>query len=180
MVDVAGIVVGSIFGVFLSIFGLFAFRFLKWFRHRNDVYVDLDLRQGKTIRYEMKPVKDGTLRIKDTGRYLAWGGAFTLFKGKPLFRFREGDPRPIRFFKDPAAQAPKALANGGTPEVREWFQMPIELAGAEHAIVPAESLEVFLKQHLFADAYASRLGLLVLLGLGILVILFAVVGLYAR
>lgn len=178
MVDFAGIVVGLIFGIFVSIFGLFGFRFLKWYRHRNDVFLDLDLRRGKTLRFEMKPREDGTVTLGKYGRYYTRSEAMTLYKGRPLYRFRQGDMRPIRF--TPAKVQPAGAANGGSPELQAKLGMYVELANAEHATVPPESAEVFFKQHLFADAFASRLGLLVLLGIGILVILFAVIGLYAR
>lgn len=174
----AELAVGIALGIFASIFGYLLLLMGRWLRHRNHVWFELDLRRGKTILKQLATEKDGSLST-EWGRYIGRSDAFTLYKGQPLFRFRQGDMRPIRF--TPAkAPTPAALANGGSADLRAWFKAPIELAGAEHVQVPSESVEVFLKQHLFADAYSSRLGLLLLLGIGIIVIFFAVIGLYAR
>lgn len=179
MVDASGIIVGAIFGVFLSIFGLFVSRFVKWYRHRNDAIIDFDLRTGKTLRFEMQPREDGTVTLGKYGRYYTRAEALTLYKGRPLYRFRQGDMRPI-VLRAAKTQPAGAAANGGTPELHPKLGMVVELANAEHATVPPESAEVFFKQHLFADAFASRLGLLLLIGIGILLLFFAVLGLYAR
>lgn len=139
------------------------FRYFKRFH----VWVELNLTTGKTLpRRLMRPDGDGTIHYRG-GAYLTSSTAFVLYKDRPLFRYMEGDPRPIRYTTKYAVST-----NPG-----ELVKVP---PTAAHQVVPAKTLEILVKQHLFADAYANRGTLLLLLIAGMVVIFFAVVGLYLR
>ena len=83
-----------------------------------------------------------------------------------MFRYKQGDPCPIRY------DTKKVVSeNPGTV---------IEVANAERVVIPAAALAVFMKQKLFADAYANRFGLFLLVFLGIAFVGILVAGLYLR
>jgi len=76
------------------------------------------------------------------------------------------------YFTHPHALSKKVVSeNPGTV---------IEVANPERVVIPAPALAVFMKQKLFADAYANRFGMMLLLLLGLAIVAMLVIGLYIR
>lgn len=141
------------------------FVFVRRWRLRNHVWVDMELKQGKVRRKLVIPNANGTIST-EWGVYLTKPDAFTLFKERPLFRYRQGSPLPIKYTtKRVMSENPGRL---------------IEITNPEPQVIPAETLEVFMKQKLFADAYSKSLGIIIVLILGFLVIALLIIGLYVQ
>lgn len=154
--------------VILAFTPMFAVLFFQWvlvWRWRRHVWVDIELQEGKVVKRRFRPDNDGVLTTK-WGNFLTHPHAVSIFKGKPMFRYRQGDPLPIRYDV-------KKLIKENPGEI-------IEVANAERVVIPAQTLAVFMKQRLFADAYANRFGVFLLLILGLAFVGLLVIGLYLR
>ena len=144
---------------------LLLFWWLTTWRWRRHVWADIELQEGKAMRRRFRPDKDGIIETR-WGNYFTHPHALSIFRGKPMFRYKQGDPFPIRY------DTKKVVSeNPGTV---------IEVANAERVVIPAPALAVFMKQKLFADAYANRFGMMLLLLLGLAVVAMLVIGLYIR
>jgi len=147
--------------------------FMWWWstvrRWKHHVWVSMDLEEGKSVVKRYRPNKDGLL---DTpwGTYYTHPHAFTLLKGRPLFRFAQGDMNPIRFDKSKVVSVSK---NPGKETITY-------VTNAKHVTIPAGTATVFFKQHLFRDAFSRSAGLLILLLLGFGFIGLLIIGLYLR
>jgi hypothetical protein len=149
--------------------------FFMWYwlavrRWKHHVWVSMDLDEGKSVVKRFRPGKDGILDTQ-WGLYYTHPHAFTLFRGKPLFRFAQGDMNPIRYDKSKVVTVSK---NPGNVEKITY------VVNAKHVTIPAGSASVFFKQHLFRDAYARSVGLILLLILGFGFIAIMIIGLYMR
>lgn len=139
--------------------------FMNW-RWRKHVWADIELNEGKSPVKRFKPDADGVLHTR-WGDYFTHASAFTLRRGRPLFRYRQGDPFPIRYDKK------KVMSDNPKHKV-------IEIANAERVVIPATTLAVFLKQKTYEQIYSSKFGMLFLLFIAVVVIGMMVIGLYLR
>ena len=144
---------------------LLLFLWLTNWRWRRHVWADIELQEGKVVKRRVRPNAEGVLETR-WGNYMTHPHAISIFRNKPMFRYKQGDPFPIRY------DTKKIVSeNPGTV---------IEVANAERVVIPAAALAVFMKQKLFADAYANRFGLFLLVFLGIAFVGILVAGLYLR
>jgi len=160
----------------------------RWLR-RDHVYAEVDVPDGRTRKFHQKPDAKGDLHFLK-GTYHTMPGAFTMVNAGTglgqgrLFRYVKGSGWPLvprlkamyEVIPAKADEATKGAANGGSPiTVRKLTGYE---AYFERQVVPAEAEEVFFKQHLFADAYSGRGGLLLVLLIGLFLLGILVVGLY--
>lgn len=151
----------------LAVLPLFFFVFWLWmskWRWRNHVWADIELQEGKVVRKRFRPDKHGLLQTV-WGTYATEPHAFSLVRDRPMFRYKQGSPFPIRY--DILRQLDKK-------------GVLIELMNPFPVVIPAETLSTFLKQHLFQDAYASRFGMILVLLIAIGFVGILVAGLYLR
>jgi len=176
-----------IFGMTVS-FILFVL-LLVLVRHRqrkNWIWTEIDTRDGKTRRKQRKPNPDKTVTI-GKGRYDLLPGAATMYNGallvadwKPMFRFVEGIrwPAVIRPEKYVGKKDVDILSLNPGGHFVAAAGVPFEIPLAKFETIPAEAQEVFMKQHLFAQAYGGGLGLLALLLAGLALLVGIVIGSY--
>lgn len=140
--------------------------FLQWalvWRWRGYVWADIDLGH-RAVRRRYKPNAEAKLETK-WGRYMVVG-VFTTFRGLPLYRYRLDYPFPIRY-------EVKHVKDKDKKEI-------IETVNAWPVVIPAQTLATMDDQHTYRDIYQNRVGLMVLMFLGIVAVFLLVVGLYIR
>ena len=154
----AGLIPAIVLGLYLFVH----------FTRRNKVWLDISMKQGKGLLKLREPDKDGALHTP-WGLYYTAEDAFDLYKGRPRFRYRYNEPFPYKYGYE-------KVTVKGSPEpghaITEYRRMLLP------SVPPAQSLQVFMKQKLFADAYTRGLGFLffMLIGfiaLGVLIIAVA-------
>jgi hypothetical protein len=132
----------------------------RW-SHRNHVYVDIDLASSRTVRKLRKP--DGVFVNTKWGTYRLVPDVALTFKGRPLFRYQQGDMRPYS-----PRIAKLTDEKGTTYEVRKF----------EPEYVPAESFQTAMKSNIWAQIYRPTVTTLLLVLVVILIL--AVMGLYLK
>lgn len=148
---------------------------LRRYMLRDHVWYAIDLKNGRTVSGHTKPDKRGLLETP-YGQYFTRADTFTLTdpgffnpRRVALFRYAQGQPFPYKYA---TKKVTVISANPGHAVTHYESYM-------EPQVIPAETVETFFKQKIFADAYAGGRGLIwILIGIGLLVIL--VIGLYAR
>jgi hypothetical protein len=182
----------TLFLIFALVLG---YGFARRFHLRKHVWMEIRLRVGDKKLLQVKPEDDGSLETK-YGRYLPSPNVpFEMFNGgwfnggkKQIFTFYQGDLRPIRYtqtyvFMKPAhTEVEGAATNGGSPETPSLKQVAgtpqlVKVSVAGHQSIPAETLSTFMKNKLYADVYASKnwVFLLILAGMFILFLMVAAI-----
>lgn len=148
--------------------------FLAWLgfrRHRKDwVYADIQLRSGPAKRPCCKP-QNGWIRTKKWGSYpVPPDGMSGIWKGKPLFRFAEGVPRPIRYDRDIL----RATITGPDGKPKEVFQ---EIVRADSIAPSSYRISNYIRDHTHAQVYGAggKLELIAMITLILLVIVLLAV-----
>ena len=126
------------------------------FSRRNKVWLDISMKQGKGLLKLREPDKEGALHTP-WGLYYTAEDAFDLYKGRPRFRYRYNEPFPYKYGYE-------KVTVKGNPEPGHAFTEYRKMLLP--AVPPAQSLEVFMKQKLFADAYTRGLGFLLFMLIG--------------
>ncbi len=164
--------------VLMGILGFIGMLAMRRRRLKDHVWVSVDLDTGETKWFLSKPdrTEKGTpLRTKYGTFYpesyglppRTYDGGWRRGGPKSLFRFVQGDPRPVRYTTKYVM-----TTNPGKLE---------KVSVAAHQVVPSETLGVYLDQHDYSEAYSGQtrfILILILAAVGLLVLL--VFGLYAR
>jgi len=136
----------------------------KW-RWRHHVWADIELNEGKAIIRRFKPNGNGILDTK-WGMFATDPHAYDLLKGRPRFRYKQGGgPFPIRF------DVHRSMDKRG---------VLIEMTNAFPVVIPERTFATFMKQHLVADIYSSKFGMILIVLIGIAFLGLLVIGLYLR
>jgi hypothetical protein len=149
------------------IVGLFsiipAILLMRWYLKRNHVWIDIELREGRSVRKLLKP-KDGQLETP-WGSYLLDPYRFTMYRGRPLYRFREGDPRPHVY-------AVRKVVSANPGEVKE-------IVSLEPVTIPSKMIATAMRQRVFAQIYERGAGQILIVAL-LVIILLVLVGVGLR
>lgn len=155
-------IAGLIIGVTITI--------LLWrYARRNHVWIELDLDSGPSIRKLIKPGPNGAVELEEHGTYFVEPYHFATFKRRPLFRFKEGDPRPWRFQYSQTVTKVETDNPGekvvGVKETYQPFPAPID----------AKLYGTFFRQRVYQQIYSGRLGgILVLAGIAVVALLVVI------
>ena len=153
---------------------------------KNWVWTEIDTRDGKTWRKLRKPNADKTVTI-GKGRYDLLPDASTNHNAgwpisdmKPMWRYVEGVKWPVvlRPEKYVGKKEVDILSLNPGGHYVAAAGVPFEVPMARYMTIPAEAEEVFMKQHLFSQAYGAGLGLLALLLAGFALLIVIVIGTY--
>lgn len=171
-----GIVSLSLF-LLAVIVGTFLYR---WYR-KDHVWVEVDLKTGRTKKKLIKPDLEGVLHTRK-GAYFVRADAYTLYKKwgdreRPLFRYTEGNSHPITYRELKfIAKKPVEMVSTNPGETVSYKKGDVvRIPMARYETMPAESQEVFMKQHLFADAFGGKPSLILIVLVAGVAFLFGVV-----
>jgi hypothetical protein len=164
------LLVGSVLVILLI--GLRGLRgLIRRYLDRNKVWVEIDTKEGKTLWRLIEPDRKGHIHILGgdyypPSRFTMHSDAQFIPDWKPLWRYTQGDSRPLM-----VSTKYGVSANPGKPEAFNYLG---------HQMIPAETTEVYMKNKLVEDTYAARAGLMIVVVIIAVLILLAVLGLYAR
>jgi len=151
--------------------GLLVFRFNVYLQ-REHVFWTMKKNDGLKDKGHSRPDKDGALHLK-WGKYFTHPEAFHIVKPyfwssqeKREFDYKQSDPFPYKI--------------GYKREVHDNPGEVVYTAIPERMVIPAETLEIMEKQHLFRDMYQKALTALVIIAFILIVVIFLLIGLYAK
>lgn len=144
---------------FFATLALVLFYAFNRHRKRRWVWADIQLRSGPSFRKQYHPQKGMLLTKKYGGYVAAQQGQAGTFKGKPLFRYLEGNPYPILYTVD---RIPVEITDKATNVKKTIYQ---EIVKSETLAPSSYRISAYERDRTHAQVYggAARLEIMLLL-----------------
>lgn len=166
---------------FIGLLSLFVYTVISRHRKRQWVYADIQLRSGPSFRKQYPPKKGMILTKKYGGYVAAQQGQGGTFRGKPLFRYLEGNPYPIVYTMDRIPAEIETVTEDPKTHEKKKEKKTVyqEIVKSENLSPSAYRISAYERDRTHAQVYggAARLEILliVLVAIGVITLLAVVV-----